>query len=409
VPFYRDLFARHGVRWEDVRGVADLGRLPMVSRTAFRAVPLRDTVAAGVDPARLVRYRTSGSSGEPLVIHRTWWEERFYALLRHRAARELGVRARDLRVTVVQLRHRSDGWRRLPERLMRAAGFYRRVTLDCLRAPAELLAEIRRLRPDVLTGYAGVIARLAQVADETGGAAPRPRLVVTGAEVLTPVMRRQIAAAFGARVLETYASYEAPALARQCLASEALHVAGDSAIVEVIAEGGRPARPGETGEVVVTALHSFAMPFIRYRLGDLVTRGESRCPCGEPTATIATVQGRMLDYFPLANGRTVHPYVMLAPLVDATYHWIQRYQLVQERPDRLLLLVVPWAPPAPEAVERAGAAIRDSAGPGTTVEVRLVSEIATEPSGKFRLARSLVASAYDAVDGDARGRRGRVG
>jgi len=407
VPFYRDLFARHGVRPAEVRSVDDLGRLPIVSRTALRAAAPSDTLAEGVRAERLVSYRTSGSSGAPLVVRRTWWEERLYGLYRYRAQRDLGLRPRDLRVSVVQVRPHSSRRGRLPQRLIRAAGLYRRVTLDCVRPPGDLLAELVRLRPDVLTGYPGAIARMAQFARETGATAPRPRAVVTGAEVLTPLMRRQIGEAFGAPVRETYASYEAPALARQCLTAPALHLAGDSAIVEVLAADGRPARPGEAGEVVVTALHSFAMPFIRYRLGDLVTQGEARCGCGAPTATIATVQGRMLDYFALSNGRTLHPYALLVAFVDVAGPWLRRYQIVQERPDRLVVRVVPWAPPSAEAVERATAVLRERVGPGIAVEVRFVDDIEVEPSGKFRLARSLLASPYEGQDWDARRRQER--
>ncbi len=79
---------------------------------------------------------------------------------------------------------------------------------------------------------------------------------------------------------------------------------------------GRPAAPGERGEVVLTALHSFAMPFIRFRLGDIVTKGDSHCACGQPFATIRSVQGRMFDYFPLPDGRLVHPYEIIAILSE---------------------------------------------------------------------------------------------
>ena len=101
-------------------------------------------------------------------------------------------------------------------------------------------------------------------------------------------------------------------------------------IVEVF-EGRSSARPGEVGEVVATRLHAFAMPFIRYRLGDLVTQGDAPCACGAPFSTIFTVQGRMLDYFPLANGRLFHPYELVMIILEHGGGWIGQYQLTQER------------------------------------------------------------------------------
>ena len=163
-------------------------------------------------------------------------------------------------------------------------------------------------------------------------------------------------------------------------------------------QGDRPAKPGERGEPVITALHLYAMPFIRYRLGDLVTRGPETCGCGQPFAKIDGIQGRMLDYFRLANGRWLHPYELVVPMTADGLEWISRYQLVHEREDRIVLRLVP----APGATAGRIAEFERSAaklvGPGVTVEVVIVPEIAPDAGGKFRVSRSLVRSNYDDLD-----------
>jgi len=392
VPYYRRLFDRHGVRPETIRTAADLGRLPMVSRADLQGAAPEDVVARGCDPARLITHRTSGSSGRPLAIRRTWLEERMYSLLRYRALRRLGLRTSDRRVYIGLLRPVHARNSQALQRLLRAAGLFRRQEIDCRRPATDILATLRRLQPDVVTGYPGVLSRIAgQLTSDDRRRLPT-RLVLTGAEVLTPLVRRHIAEAFGALVLETYASYEAPALAWQCAATGAFHVAEEGVILEVIADGRRPAQPGEAGEVVVTALHSFAMPFIRYRLGDLVTRGETPCRCGAQRATIQTIQGRMLDYFPLANGRTVHPLEIISVISDSADRWLAQYQLTQERPDHLVMRVVPKVAPLPAELEQVEALVLAAIGPGITLELRLVREIELDANGKFRLSRSLLAA-----------------
>jgi phenylacetate-CoA ligase len=174
-----------------------------------------------------------------------------------------------------------------------------------------------------------------------------------------------------------------------------MHTCDDAAIVEVI-RGGRPAETGEEGEVVVTNLHAYAMPFLRYRLADVVTRGSERCACGQPFSTIRAIQGRMIDYFPLPDGRLVHPYEILSlvPRVDA---WIRQYHLLQDRPDRIVMQVVPSTAAVPELQQVISRAVAPLIGPGVEFQVRVVDLIPPGPGGKRRHSCSLVTSAYEGI------------
>jgi phenylacetate-CoA ligase len=391
VPYYRRLLERHGVRPEQITGPADLGRIPLTAkRDVQRADPL-ELVVPGMDPARLIAHRTSGWSGEPITIRRTWVEERLYVAARRRAMRDLGLRRGDrwAALGLVRPPHPLDD--RLPQRIWRALGLYPRTVVDALAPPAEIAATLARLRPDLVTGYPGVIERVAwALAGDNGGGA-RPRLVVTGGEVLTPVTRERIARAFGATVREIYGSHECPLIAWECVRGHGLHVWDYGVVLEVVRDG-RPARPGERGEVVITALHSFAMPFIRYVLGDEVVLGETPCPCGAPFATIRAVEGRTIDYFPLANGRLVHPYELVLATLGAAGAWLAQYRLLQESPERVVLTVAPLRPPSADELARLETAVRAPLGEGVDLRVDVVSEITLEPSGKFRVSRSLVGS-----------------
>jgi phenylacetate-CoA ligase len=172
--------------------------------------------------------------------------------------------------------------------------------------------------------------------------------------------------------------------------------------VEVL-RGGRPAKPGERGELVGTALHSFAMPFIRFRLGDVVTRGPQPCACGRPGSTLSAVQGRMIDYFRLPGGRLLHPYELSTVLLRELEPWIRQYQLTQEREDRVVLRVAPRGELPAERLARVREDLGRILGPGVTCAVATVPRIDVERNGKFRVSRSLVESAYDAVDWEREG------
>jgi phenylacetate-CoA ligase len=394
VPYYRRLLDAHGVRPEDVRSLDELGRLPTTTKRDIQALPAAEVVARGFRPERLVHHRTSGSSGEPLTIRRTWLEERLYGVFRLRALRGYGGRLRDRRAAIGIVRARDPRDRDDLQRVARRLGLLPRTDVDCLLPPADILAALRRLAPDVVSGTPAVLAEVAPLVSEQDRRVLQPRFLTIGGEVLTPLMRAQIARAFRAPVYELYGAHEVSLIAWQCPRSEDLHLCEDNVIAEILVDG-RPARPGEAGEIVLTRLDAYAMPFIRYRLGDVVTRGGDACACGAPFATIRAVQGRMLDYFPLPGARVIHPYDLVLTILPRTAAWMRQYQLIQEREDRIVLLVAPLAPPGPGDVAALERAVRQRLGEGVEFGVELVDEIRIERNGKFRVSRSLVKSAYE--------------
>ena len=279
-------------------------------------------------------------------------------------------------------------------RALEATRIRQRLKIDGLQEPGAIVEQLRCYRPDVITGMPGMLCRVADYLLAHGSKGLAPRLLIVGGEVLTPVMRRSLRQGFGAPVRETYASHEFPLLGWQCGDNGQFHTCDDGVILEVLHEG-RPAEPGERGEVVVTNLHAYAMPFIRYRLGDIATRGEHGCACGRPFSTIGSIQGRMIDYFPLPDGRVIHPYQILSSFIGGGDAWIRQYQLLQERPDRIVLRVLPAHAPEPDRLASLERSVLPLLGPSVEFRVQLVDDLPLEHTGKFRPSRSLVHSLYD--------------
>jgi phenylacetate-CoA ligase len=388
VPHYRCLLERHGLTPSDIRHVSDLVRIPMTSRGDVQAAGDR-LVARGVPADRLLVKRTGGSTGMPIAVRRTWLEERLHVAVRLRALHRLGLRATDRRAAIRFGRDERPDHDH-PQRVLRALGLYRRLDIDCLLDLEEIAARLARFRPQVILGYPTLLARLADRCGPVTGAL-RPRFVATGAEVLTARMRARIAAGFGAPVFDLYGANEFKLIAWQCPETGDLHVNDDSVIVEVCRDG-RPVEPGEAGEVVGTALHAYAMPFIRYRLGDLAVRGASSCPCGLPFSTLRVVQGRMVDHLTLPDGRVLHPYHVTEVALDVP--WLGQYCLIQERRDLVRVEVVPRRPPVVGDVDALRARLAALLGPGVDVRVALVPDIAAARNGRFRVLRSEVHSEY---------------
>jgi phenylacetate-CoA ligase len=385
VPYYRGLFDRAGLRPGDIRGLADLPRIPLTSRGDLQILSARDVVARRFGAKKLAVHRTSGSSGQPLSVRRTWFEEWLLQAYRLQILFHLGLRVTDRRVAVVYLANGK------PVRRVRA-GLLRYEEIDCFSPPAVLLARLRELRPDVLRGYPATLSWLVGHLTDADRERIRPKLVVTDSEMMTADMRTRIREGFGARVFDFYDSHEFNMIAWECAPGGSYHVSDASVLVEVMRDG-RAAEPGEEGELVATALHSFAMPFIRYRLGDLVTRGPSGCACGAPNSTLGEIQGRTFDRFELPNGRSIHPYSLATTLVRSA-SWLRQFQIVQERSDRIRLKLVPMErshPPADWESEMRRI-FAERLGDGVRIEMEWVDRIPNESNGKFRPYCSLVSA-----------------
>jgi phenylacetate-CoA ligase len=389
VPYYRRLFEQAGLRPDDIRSIDDLSRIPITSRVDMQRLPPGDALAEGFEPEKLMLHSTSGSSGEPLRIRYSYFEERLLKAFRLREQLAFGLRLTDRRASV-GLAHRPQGLERAP----RGSPFYTRLGLlrhewvHCLLPGEEILARLRELEPDVLGGYASSIAWIAGFMTDEDRARIRPRLVLPGGETLTAEVRERISQGFGATVLDCYASYELGLLASECPRGGRYHAAEWYVILEVLRDG-RPAGPGEEGEVVATALHSYAMPFIRYRLNDLVTLGETPCFCGAPVTTLSRILGRTIEQFVLPDGKLIHPYALVVPLL-AEAPWLRRYQIVQDRTGRVLVKIIPATNPGAEAVAAVARRLAAVLEGQLAVAVELVEDISPEPSGKYRPYYSLV-------------------
>jgi phenylacetate-CoA ligase len=212
-----------------------------------------------------------------------------------------------------------------------------------------------------------------------------------GGETETPAMRRRIERGFGAPVVAVYGSHEFNLIGWECAVTGDFHLCDDNVVVEVVRDG-RIVEPGETGDVVVTGLHTYAAPFIRYDLGDVATRGDDACRCGAPFSTLRNLRGRTMDYCVLPDGTRMHHWELI-PMSFWDMPWHRRYQLVQETADRFVLRVIADAPPPPADLSALSSAIGRTLGPRATFRIDLVDDLAFSASGKHQLCRSELGAA----------------
>ncbi len=391
VPYYRNLFERHGVDPRSILSVEDLKLLPVTTRGDLLKQGLSDRTAEGAEEQGLITVTTSGSSGRPLTVRRSRLQQRRISLIARSMMAYFGVRPGYRRASIAHMSHGRDAGNSRWVQFANAFGAYRHLWIDCTLPRDEICRILRWYRPQVLGGYPEAIAHVSRGLSTRAAKGIGVRIVPVGGEVLTETARQQIEDAFGARVFNYYASHEMGLIAWECRDTGLLHLCDHSIVTEVQTDG-REARPGEDGEFIGTNLHSFAMPFLRYQLGDLVTTGPDPCPCGRPFRTLIQVQGRTMDYFRLPNGRDLHPYALISVVVRRS-PWIGQYQFVQDRPDRIVLRAVPTVSPTDEQIGLTRKLMERLLPPEVELGIRMEAGIETGPAGKFRVARCLLEGA----------------
>jgi phenylacetate-CoA ligase len=316
---------------------ADLARLPLLSKEQVRRDP-ESFCPGGAPAAGVVPWYTSGSTGTPLTTY--WSREDFQRGIAVRDARYegfAGVSYRMPRATFSGRQVEPD-----PD----SGGPYHRFNLaerQVYFSPFHLgprtvdqyVAALRKHRPRWLTGYATAIHQLAQLALQAGVECPPLEAVITAAEPVTAQLREDVSAAFGCRVTEEYGLIEEACFALECDRGS-LHVAPDSAVVEIVDAGGEPCVPGELGEIVGTSLTREAQPLVRYRTGDMGSWAAEPCGCGRAMPALAQIEGRVDDVVVGSDGRRV----TRLSTVPKNLPGVRFMQFVQERPGAVHVRVV---------------------------------------------------------------------
>lgn len=366
---YRSLW---GATPEPMSDLKELPRFPLVDRAQMDAFSLDERTVPG--QVVVVTAATSGTTG-PFFLTGRSGDEQLY--LRARLLRQWRILGRELDAPV--LTYALGGGRAAP--LVRTG----RSARMGAQAPVEdQVAALELIRPTYLRGPPSTLLEMA----DRFGSFPVSGMETFG-EVLDPLARDELRAAFGIDPLDCYGGSEAGRVSWQCPTQGSYHIDADTVLVEIVDEKGRPVAPGVDGEVVVTALWNVTTPIVRYRTGDMAALANGPCGCDIPLPVMSQVEGRRDDFFRSHDGSRVAPWRIWRLLYDPPIlHLMKRCRFVQRSVDDLLVEVV-WreAPAEDRLLSLEGSLRRLLSGP-VAVEVRSVEELTMRP-GSRRLIQSL--------------------
>ena len=252
------------------------------------------------------------------------------------------------------------------------------------------VATINRVRPVQILAYADAAFELARFIESEGLRVHSPKALMTSATTLYPHMRDMIERVFSAPVFNRYGSREVGDIACECEYHNGLHVNPYTHHVEILRADGSPCAPGEVGEVAVTLLTNFAMPIIRYRIGDMAVWAEHPCKCGRYWPLLREVSGRVNNIIRTSKGTYSSGGLMTMlyfkdPQKTQPFTSIRQFQLVQKALDNYELKLVLKNTGAWESEqEQALMQLHSVLGANANIKIEILDEIIPSASGKHQ-------------------------
>ena len=307
VPMYRELYSSDAV----IDSIDDFRSLPQTSRKDFADCDIKYRTAEKLPIGQQVLFSetTSGTTGDVVMIDRTnvleawrhaciirecdWWNidpNGTCAVIRMPSNKHESGWNEEINGTIVNHWNR-DGFELL---FGSGTGYH----MDASAKPEQIAKSIIKLQPDYIQATGTLLLSIAEYMSDY-----RPKALLTIGENLYAPMKASLLEYFRAPVYDIYAAVETNRTAATCPYSDRYHVHDENAIVEILHDDGTPCEPGEIGNVVVTSLHNYSTPVIRYDIGDLAEVPTSPCPCGRGLTTIECFQGREIARLRLEGGR----------------------------------------------------------------------------------------------------------
>ncbi len=393
VPYYTRIFEEIGIIRDNRADLSRFSEIPILTKQTMRAYE-EELVSRDYTERKWYYNASGGSTGEPIKFIQDDTYDKWGGAAFHYWYKELlGIDEQGAKKVIlwgsesdifqsgIGLRTKINRW------------FGNVVFLNSFRMTEEDMKQyvdiINSYRPHIIQGYADSLYDLCQYAEKNHFKIHTPTVIVSSAEMLTDKARTRMESLFGTKLYDFYGSRETSNLAGEC-GEGLMHIMALHNHIEVLGQNGQPVTEGEEGNIVVTNLHNYSMPFIRYDIGDTAVLGPRRCQCGSILPTLKSVTGRTTDHFVKDDGTVVSGHAI--SLMFSQRDWVGAFQIIQEDYKIIRLLVVPQGMVTESEKTKMEHKIRVLMGEDCQLLWDFVDEIPKTPQGKHLYIISLVAT-----------------
>jgi len=394
VPFYRHRFDQSGIDITRIEDYEGWRQLPILTRDDIQSAG--DSLNSNNIPhahGSTTSCSTSGSTGKPVRVLKTGLCSLLWNAI---TMRDHLWHKRDFSKPLVAIRYFPAGTADYPQGLKRpdwgapAALLHDTgpaFVLTIQSSIDEQLDWLTRQQHGYLLSYPSNLMALARECIRTNVDLPGLIQVRTIGEALDTETRKSCWQAWNTPVADVYSTQEAGYLALQCPEHEHYHIQEETVIVEVLNDRDMPCVAGEIGHVVVTPLHNFATPLIRYDIGDYAEVGPP-CPCGRELQVLTRLMGRVRNMFRLPNGKHFWPIIHHDEIMNAAP--IKQFRIIQRSIDTIVFEIVAREPLTHTQEQLLVTLIQSHLSFPFDVHLKYKQEITRNAAGKFEEFMSLI-------------------
>ena len=332
--------------------------------------------------------KTSGSTGEPITVERSAVTQLIWEAM---AMRDHEFNNRDYSLSLCALRANIDRTLTQPVWGIPVARFYQTgpsLGMNIGGNIDQMLHKINEFQPGILVCHAGVLQEMVMIWESQGFQIPSLRHIKNIGDMIPDGLRQRVRAITGLEIEDNYSSSETGAIAIQCKEGQQLHLCEEALIVEVLDDNDQQCQPGAIGRVVITDLHNWASPVIRYDIGDLAQVGTA-CKCGRTLGTLSQVVGRQRNIFIRPDGTRFWPKAGMYDIPKIIP--IRQWQIIQHSADHIEYKLVSDHTPSEEQVQAITELAAKNMGYSPQITVTVQKELLPRsPSGKFEESICLI-------------------
>lgn len=385
IPYYAQIMKRKGGSFiEDP--IAYLRELPILTKDMIHE-QFKNLQSRELRNHHWLINSTGGSTGDSVQFVQ---DRDFFAragaisiLFSKLIGKELGEREAILWGSLHDIEGTTEGWQARLSNSISNRTFLSVYRLDG-QTIRNYISFLNRWRPKIIIAYAGAIYEIARYAEREGIKVEAQNAIITSAGMLLPMMREKIEKVFRCKVYNRYGTREVGDVACERPGFQGLWVAPWGNFIEVVDKDGQNCPPGVEGDLLITSLSNYAMPLVRYNIGDRGMLAASGIDNWDYQGQVLLkILGRTNDMFINKQNNLVDGMLFL-PLL-AYKEWIRRYQVVQKRPDYIVLRIVKWGnDPSREELELIRSRAKGIMAAECQVDFEFVDEIPLTMSGKHR-------------------------
>ncbi|MCB9746953.1 MAG: phenylacetate--CoA ligase family protein [Candidatus Omnitrophica bacterium] len=390
VPYWKEKFDQLNISWTDIKSYEDFLKLPITTKDDIRKH--KERMLARNYIGKTWSKHTGGSTGEPMELDYTPESYDWRVAISKRGYAWTGCEdgMKQFYLWGVPLKKQS-AIKRLKENIYYR--IHRQRYFNCYefdhKAKQRCLKTLNAYKPEIIVGYTNPLYALAKFISEEGRLNYQPKAVISAAEKLHPIQREKIKSVFNCDVFDTYGCREFMLIAAEDKEHDGMYLSMENLYVEIIKDNGQPAQPGEKGHLIITDLHNYGMPFIRYRIGDMALAMEQTpAKSGRGLLKIADVVGRSLDMITTKEGKEIPGEFFIRVMRDK--RGIDKFRVIQEKEEELIVEMIKNSYFDNKQFHEIKETIGRMVGPSMQVDYQFVNQLPLTQTGKFRVTVSKI-------------------